>query len=144
MLLGPDPSADQVVPHCVSEGIIVVPCSGHIPILDQGVVEVTVEGTLHILDVLDQCDLLSRRSGSISPGQCVEGPTSFALELHAESDSVPSSCRDEPFFRLTVRVAFFIISPRQEVVASSSEETDFFSQHALKDLGHIWGHKISG
>lgn len=43
VLLGADPAAHQVVPDSVSQGEVVVPGRGDIPVLDQGEVEVTVK-----------------------------------------------------------------------------------------------------
>ena len=52
VLLRADPAAHQVVPHRVSQGEVVVPLGGHIPVLHQREVEVSVEIRLEVRDVL--------------------------------------------------------------------------------------------
>ena len=53
MLLGSDPSADQVVPHSVGKSEVVIPSACHISVLDQREVEVSVEILLQIGHVLN-------------------------------------------------------------------------------------------
>ena len=48
ILLSPDPSSCQVIFDGVGKGEIIVPGSGDIAILDQGIMEMTVEALLHI------------------------------------------------------------------------------------------------
>lgn len=48
MLLGADPTGDEVILDCVGEGEIVVPGGGHIPVLHKRVVEMPVESLLHL------------------------------------------------------------------------------------------------
>lgn len=43
MLLRSDPAAHQVISDRVRQSEVVVPFGGHIPILDQGEMEVTIE-----------------------------------------------------------------------------------------------------
>lgn len=52
VLLGSDPSADQVIPHRVGQGEVVIPPGGHISVLDQREVQVSVEVLLQLGDVL--------------------------------------------------------------------------------------------
>lgn len=52
VLLGADPSRDQVVFDAVGERKVVVAGGGHVPVLDQGVVQVAVERLLHLADIL--------------------------------------------------------------------------------------------
>lgn len=56
ILLRSDPSGDEVVADAVGEGEVVVPGGGDVAVLDEGVVEVPVEGRLGRLDVLDAGD----------------------------------------------------------------------------------------
>lgn len=51
-LLRPDPPAHQVVPHGVSQGEVIVPGRGDVPVLHQGEVQVTVEALLQLRHVL--------------------------------------------------------------------------------------------
>lgn len=46
MLLRPNPFPDQVVPHGVRRGLVKVELGGYVAVLDQGVVQVTVEARL--------------------------------------------------------------------------------------------------
>lgn len=52
VLLGSDPSADQMLPHRVGQSKVVIPSGRHIPVLDQREVEVSVEILLQLCDVL--------------------------------------------------------------------------------------------
>lgn len=56
VLLRPDPSRGEVVPDGVGEGEVVVPGSGHVPVLHQRVVEVAVKGLLHVGHILHLSD----------------------------------------------------------------------------------------
>lgn len=56
VLLGADPAAHQVVPHSVSQGEVVVPGRGDIPVLDQGEVQVTVKVPLDPRNVFEPRD----------------------------------------------------------------------------------------
>lgn len=56
VLLGADPAAHQVVPDSVSQGEVVVPGRGDIPVLDQGEVEVTVKVPLDSGNVFEPRD----------------------------------------------------------------------------------------
>lgn len=48
VLLGSDPPANQVVTHRVGEGKVVIPSGGHISVLDQCKVEMSVEVLLQV------------------------------------------------------------------------------------------------
>lgn len=52
VLLGSDPPADQMIPHRVGQGKVVIPSGRHISVLDQREVEVSVEVLLQLCDVL--------------------------------------------------------------------------------------------
>lgn len=52
VLLGSDPSSNQVFPHRVGEGKVVIPSGGHISVLDQREVQVSVEILLQLCHVL--------------------------------------------------------------------------------------------
>ena len=52
MLLGPDPTGHQFVFDRVGQGTVVVPGRGHIPVLDQGVMKVTIKVLLDLVDVV--------------------------------------------------------------------------------------------
>lgn len=52
VLLGSDPSADQMFPHRVGQSKVVIPSGGHISVLDQREVKVPVEILLQLCDVL--------------------------------------------------------------------------------------------
>lgn len=60
MLLGPDPPANQVVPHSVGKRKVVIPSGGHVPVLDQREVQMPVEILLQLRDVLDACEASHR------------------------------------------------------------------------------------
>lgn len=51
-LLRSDPPPHQVIPHGVSQGEVVVPGRGDVPVLHQGEVQVTVEALLQLRHVL--------------------------------------------------------------------------------------------
>lgn len=51
VLLGSDPSANQVIPHGVGESKVVIPSGRHISVLDQREVEVSVEILFQLGDV---------------------------------------------------------------------------------------------
>lgn len=53
VLLGPDPPADQVVPHGVCKSKVVIPSSGYVSVLDQRKVQVSVEILLQLRNVFD-------------------------------------------------------------------------------------------
>lgn len=53
VLLGPDPPADQVVPHGVGKSKIVIPSGGDISVLDQRKVQVSVKILLQLRNVFD-------------------------------------------------------------------------------------------
>lgn len=56
VLLGADPAAHKVVPDSVSQGEVVVPGRGDIPVLDQGEVEVSVKVPLDSGNVFEPRD----------------------------------------------------------------------------------------
>lgn len=51
-LLGSDPPPHQVIPHGVSQGEVIVPGRGDVPVLHQGEVQVAVEALLQLRHVL--------------------------------------------------------------------------------------------
>lgn len=53
VLLRPDPPGHQAVPDRVRQRIIVIPDGGHVPVLDQRKVQVSVERFLHSHHILD-------------------------------------------------------------------------------------------
>lgn len=53
ILLCSDPSRNQVIFHCMGQGKVVIPRSGHIPVLNEGVVEMPVESLLDLGHVLN-------------------------------------------------------------------------------------------
>lgn len=60
VLLGTNPPWDEVVLDAVGQGEVVVPGGGDISILDEGVVQMPVEGLLEVRDVLDVDDAPNR------------------------------------------------------------------------------------
>lgn len=53
VLLSSDPPANQVLPHSVGQGEVVIPPGGHISVLDQREVEMPVEILLQRRNVFD-------------------------------------------------------------------------------------------
>lgn len=53
VLLSSDPAGNQVILDRVGEGEVIVAGRGHVPVLDEGVVQVPVEGLLNFGHVLD-------------------------------------------------------------------------------------------
>jgi hypothetical protein len=56
MLLGTDPSRDQVILHAMGQGEVVVARSGDITILDESEMEMAIEAFLNFAYILDLCD----------------------------------------------------------------------------------------
>lgn len=56
VLLGAYPSGGQIVPDHIREREKVVPGRGHVPVLDEGEVQVTVKGLFHRSHVLQAGD----------------------------------------------------------------------------------------
>lgn len=56
VLLGSDPAAHQVVPDSVGQGEVIVPGRGHIPVLHQGEVEVSVKTPFDLRNVPEPRD----------------------------------------------------------------------------------------
>lgn len=56
MLLGANPSRDQMIFYAMSQSKVVVTRSGDITILDKGEMEMTVEALFHFSDIFNLCD----------------------------------------------------------------------------------------
>ena len=52
ILLSSDPSPDQMIPHGVSKGEIIIARSGNISVFDKGVMQMPVECLLDVRDIL--------------------------------------------------------------------------------------------
>lgn len=64
VLLCPDPPGNQAIPYRVRQSVVVIPAGGHVSVLDQREVQMSVKRLFHghhVLDVRDglDTDLLS-------------------------------------------------------------------------------------